>query len=151
MNRLQFRSEQPRIDPILWMVILGVATLLSVLFLCLVSILVSRPSDGRELYPGQYSQVDPEVKHWFNNQKSPKTGLSCCSTADGDYVEEDIREGHYWIRFDRTGGQWREIPDEIVIAKPNRKGAPVVWYYYSDKYESPETLKFYCYSPGAGL
>lgn len=54
---------------------------------------------GRELYSGQYAQVDPAIRKWFRDQKIPGTQSSCCSESDGVYAEEDIREGHYWTRF----------------------------------------------------
>jgi hypothetical protein len=103
---------------------------------------------ARETYPGQYAQVDPELRKWFRNQVSPATGTSCCSEADGTYVEEDIREGHYWIRFDKTEGKWMPVPDEIVIHDPNRNGAPVVWWYYDS---DQAMIGFRCYAPGGGV
>jgi hypothetical protein len=118
---------------------------LALVFLSLVSL-----ASARELYPGQWASIDPATGEWFRSQRNPTTKVPCCSEADGSYVEEDIRDGHYWVRFDRTGGEWREVPDEIVIRDPNRNGAPVVWFYYEVRVGS-SVLKFRCYAPGAGL
>jgi len=95
-----------------------------------------------------YSQIDPKVRQWFQNQHSPATGINCCSEADGVYAQEDIREGHYWTRFDAHGRDsgWMQVNDEVVIHDPNRNGAPVVWWW-TDGYE----LKIRCYAPGSGL
>lgn len=116
-------------------------------------LIVATKGHGREAFPGQWAQADPELRKWFRNQTSPATGGNCCSEADGTYVEEDIRyddagKGHYWIKFDKTEGQWMPVPDEIVIHDPNRNGAPVVWWFY----DSDEArLGFRCYAPGGGV
>lgn len=121
-------------------------------FTLILLILLSSVAQARELYPGQYAQVDDATREWFRDQRNPTTKIPCCSEADGTYVEEDIRDGHYWVRFDKTGGEWREVPDDIVIHNPNRNGAPVVWYYYTTPLGSTErSINFRCYSPGSGL
>ena len=121
------------------------------LFLTILVTLLAFQALAREQWPGQYSQMEPELRFWFNNQRNPTTKIPCCSTADGSYVEEDIRDGHYWVRFDKTNGEWREVPDDVVIRDPNKNGAAVVWYYYESGIVSPRMLKFRCFSPGAGL
>jgi hypothetical protein len=114
---------------------------------------------GRELYPGQYAQVDPDVRQWFKDQKSPKTHISCCSEADGSYAEEEIRDGHYWTRFawrfafngayQEMHSDWMEVPDDVVIHDPNRHGAPVVWWTWESGM-TPDIAKprIRCYAPG---
>ena len=101
-------------------------------------------ADGRD--SGRYAQADPAVSQWFRSQVSPKTGGNCCSEADGEYAEEDIRNGHYWTRWPRGDGEWHEVPDDVVIYDPNRNGAPVVWWYW----ENGEP-KIRCYAPGGGV
>ena len=54
---------------------------------------------GRELYPGQYAQVPPEIQEWFRTQKIPGTQATCCSESDGVHGEQDVRYGKYWARF----------------------------------------------------
>ena len=95
---------------------------------------------------GQYNNASPEVRQWFRAQKSPKTGGLCCNEADGIYAEEDIREGHYWTRFDLTKGEWMLVPDEVVIRDRNPNGAPVAWWYFQDG-----KVQIRCYAPGGGV
>jgi hypothetical protein len=94
---------------------------------------------------GQYENVSPEVRQWFQSQKSPLTGILCCDEADGTFAEEDIRDGHYWVRWVK-GQDWQAVPDQVVIREPNRHGAPVVWW-------EPQGLKYKirCYAPGSGM
>ena len=61
---------------------------------------------ARELYPGQYASVKPEIQAWYQAQRN-KAGGSCCDHADGhdffgDYklnedgtVEFDADDGHH--------------------------------------------------------
>ncbi len=95
---------------------------------------------------GQYAQTDPAIGKWFRDQKNPVTGVHCCSEADGEYAEEDIRDGRYWTRWPRGDGKWHEVPDAAVINDPNRNGAPVVWWY-------PENgvIMIRCFAPGPKL
>jgi hypothetical protein len=118
------------------------------LFILLYLLLQPVPASGRELYPGQYDNVDAKTQQWFKSQRVPNgqfKGMLCCNEADGAYVEEDIREGHYWAR----GGPFKEfvpVPDEVVIPEGNRNGAPVLWTTYQNGV--PEIL---CYAPGGGV
>lgn len=97
---------------------------------------------------GQYQNVDPATRQWFRSQRNPTTGGLCCSEADGTYAEEDIRDGHYWARFEFRGmaTDWMPVPDDAVIRDPNKNGAPVVWWFVEGG-----QLKIRCYSPGAGI
>lgn len=113
------------------------------------------PALAREAYPGQYAKVRPDLQEWFQSQKEPLTGKSCCSEADGREAEEDIIQGHFWARWclfyagdDKpcTRTAWIPVPDEVVIREPNRNGAPVVWYTYESG-----VPKIRCYVPGAGI
>jgi hypothetical protein len=121
---------------------------------------------ARELYPGQYAQMDPTVRQWFRSQRVPggaRKGGSCCSEADGVYAEEDIRAdadgtSHYWVRFEARSRvvDWMKVPDEVVIHDPNRNGAPVVWWganeYYNDGVPPAGAhIIIFCYAPGAGI
>ncbi len=95
---------------------------------------------------GQYAQADPAIGKWFRDQKNPVTGVHCCSEADGEYAEEDIRDGRYWTRWPRGDGKWHEVPKAAVINDPNRNGAPVVWWYM----ENGVTM-IRCFAPGPKL
>ena len=111
---------------------------------------------AKEQYPGQYAQVDPAQRRWFREQISPKTGGNCCSEADGTFAEEDIRNGHYWVKFTARNYQsglefsvpWMQVPDDVVIKKPNYNGSPVVWYGLDTE---AEAWIIRCFIPGAGL
>jgi hypothetical protein len=105
----------------------------------------SERAESRELYKGQYDNVDPKVQQWFRSQKvpnGPRQGQLCCSEADGVYVQEDIRNGHYWAK----GGPFPEfvqVPDEVVIPTGNHNGAPLLWSIYQDG-----VPQIRCYAPG---
>jgi len=91
---------------------------------------------------GRFSHSPTDVRDWFRSQKSPVSGEHCCDEADGTYVEEDIRQGHYWVRWS-TVGQWQRVPDEVIIHGPNRVGLPVVWWHYDDR-----GVRIRCFVPG---
>lgn len=115
----------------------------------LLVLVVASPVIARD--NGQFAQVDQNVRQWFRSQVSPKTGIYCCSEADGVYAEEDIREGHYWTRFPQSNGEWMQVPDDVVIKDPNRNGAPVVWWYYDMAPGNVQrAVKIRCYAVGGG-
>ena len=91
---------------------------------------------------GRFNHLPVDLRDWFRSQKSPMTGEHCCDEADGTYVEEDIREGHYWVRWS-TVWQWQRVPDEVIIHGPNRVGLPVVWWHYDHK-----GVRIRCFVPG---
>jgi hypothetical protein len=91
---------------------------------------------------GRFNHLPVDLRDWFRAQKSPMTGEHCCDEADGTYVEEDIREGHYWVRWS-TVGKWQRVPDEVIIHGPNRVGLPVVWWYYDHL-----GVRIRCFVPG---
>lgn len=91
----------------------------------------------------KYAQYTLQQREWFQRQISPRTKISCCNEADGEMVEEDIRDGSYWVRSEITAGLWIKIPDDIIIREPNLMGRPVVWWRFGDGRPQP-----YCYAPG---
>jgi hypothetical protein len=95
---------------------------------------------------GQYNNVSPEIRPWFQDQKSPKTGGLCCSEADGNEAQEDIQNGHYWTTWPAVAPVWYPVPDEVVINGPNKVGRPVVWTYWENG-----AVRIRCYSPGGGV
>lgn len=111
---------------------------------------IASSARGRELYPGQYAQVDPKVQQWFKDQTIPGTNQRCCDISDGEYAEEDIRDGHYWTRSPKSQGKWLQVPDAAVIHDPNRNGEPVVWYSYDSDADDGgyAALTIRCYAPG---
>jgi hypothetical protein len=74
---------------------------------------------------GQFANVNPELKTWFESLKSGKG--PCCSDADGTAISDadwQSGNGHYRVRID---GEWVDVPDEAVITEPNRVGRTMVW------------------------
>lgn len=99
-----------------------------------------------------HAQMTPEQRDWFGRQIIPKgapnAGGSCCSQADGQFAEEDIRGDHYWARWPASEGVWHQVPSEVVILAPNRNGAAAIWWGGS-AYDG--TLYIRCFAPGGGL
>src|SRR5262249_12731936 len=61
------------------------------------------------------------LKEWFDHLSS-KNGL-CCAFADGVSMQDvdwDTQEGHYRVRI---RGEWFVVPDDAVVAEPNRLGS----------------------------
>ncbi len=89
---------------------------------------------------GQFGNTNADLKAWFDGLHSGKG--PCCSDADGSALSDadwDSKDGHYRVRLPRYGtgleGQpqeivWVEVPDEAVIAEPNRVGRTMVWPIY---------------------
>jgi hypothetical protein len=115
-------------------------------FACAALVFATPFSQVRARDDGRWQSIDPQIRKWFREQKSPKTGSYCCDESDGIYAEEDIRDGHYWTRFEKTNGNWIPVPDEVVIRSPNPNGAPVAWWFYESG-----NLKIRCYVPGGGV
>jgi hypothetical protein len=70
------------------------------------------------------------LKPWFDQLRSGKG--PCCSDADGSAVGDadwDTRNGHYRVRLE---GEWVEVPEDAVVAGPNRAGRTMVWLMYQD-------------------
>jgi hypothetical protein len=100
---------------------------------------------------GRYAQAEPELRRWFRDQISPATGIVCCSEADGEFAEEDIRYdesgiGHYWTRWS-AHPEWMQVPDSVVIGTPNKWGRPVVWWG-QDSVSGNFFIR--CYAVGSG-
>jgi hypothetical protein len=139
----------------------------------LIALIPSAFADGRELYPGQYAQVPPEIQEWFRTQKIPGTEsfpASCCSQADGVQGEQDVRNGQYWTRFviqyhdfDCTQANdgacldkgikteqidWVPVPANVVIHNSkNPYLNPVIWWLREEG--MPNGVRIRCYAPGA--
>jgi len=71
---------------------------------------------------GQFENVPPEIREWFEHMRSPK-GLLCCSYADGHRTGYDIRQGQYWVPIE---GEWYPVPPEVVIKTENPVGEAIV-------------------------
>ena len=102
---------------------------------------------------GQYADAPDHIRKWFNEQTSPENGRSCCSIADGQETQEQIRGGQYWVLIE---GKWLPVPPSRVIRdKGNPVGRPVVWYQKFSTLDDdgpvvPE-INILCFVPGAGI
>jgi len=107
---------------------------------------------GRDL-DGRYA--NSPLKPWFDQLKS-RNG-PCCSNADGRVVEDadwEAKNGHYRVRVpedpDSKVTVWIDVPDNSVIAEPNKAGRTMVWpvYVYSGD-ESYPHIWIRCFLPGS--
>lgn len=96
-----------------------------------------------------WAQLSPQQRQWFRQQRKPDTYALCCSEpdvgSDAEIVEEDIRNGEYWVRSPTTRGEWIKVPAHAVLTEPNKFGRPVVWWRWQDGHPVA-----FCYSPGGG-
>jgi hypothetical protein len=83
--------------------------------------LASDPATARD--DGRYA--NSPLKPWFDSLRSGRG--PCCSDADGSAVSDvdwEAADGHYRVRLE---GVWIDVPDDAVIAEPNRAGRAMVW------------------------
>lgn len=89
---------------------------------------------------------------WFRAQVVPGTHTPCCDIADGVPAEEDIREGHYWVRFKIEGQTipWMPVPDKAIITDVvNKRGTPLVWYSTWAGQDESQVININCFIAGA--
>jgi hypothetical protein len=94
---------------------------------------------------GQFKDVPPEIRQWFENMRSSK-GIMCCSYADGHRTGYDIRQGQYWVPIE---GEWYPVPPEAVIKTENPVGEAIVWYQGAPESYLPrsEWYRIICFVP----
>lgn len=101
---------------------------------------------GADAKPPPGTDLNSAMHRWFECQKQPTSGASCCSIADGHVLSEDqwsIRGNGYRVKI---GAVWYEVPANRVIASrcgPNPTASPVVWWGYV----AGEPMIF-CFLPG---
>ena len=88
---------------------------------------------------GRYAQSP--LKSWFDSLQSAK-GF-CCSDADGEPTEYEMRGDSYWAPID---GVMTEVPPAAVLTVPNKGGRAMKWIFIEDGRKA-----FRCFLPGAGL
>ena len=119
--------------------------LIASLVFCAVSVTAATAMDG-----GQFANVPPEVREWFEHLQSPK-GVLCCSYADGHRTGYDMRQDQYWVPIK---GEWYAVPPDAVIKTANPVGEAIVWYVeYAGEF-SPTVLPTYrilCFVPSDGV
>lgn len=104
-------------------------------------VLSAKAGEEGRLYAQQRGYTTDQ-RRWFQEQKVPGQNSTCCSIADGEEVQEDIRGEYYWIRGGRFI-EWTRVPKEAVLDVPNLIGQPVVWWALSE-----EQYVIRCYAPG---
>lgn len=87
---------------------------------------------------GKYA--DDNLKPWFDSLTSKKG--YCCSVADGQPTEFEIRGDHYWAPL--SNGVWTQVPDDAVITVPNLYGRALKWLMRD--FDGKETFR--CFLPG---
>lgn len=98
--------------------------------------------------------LTPAEKDWMGHAKIPGAPVGCCGEADGQPIDWDIREGHYWANWD---GGWHEIPDDKVLKDGNVR-FPVIWLTPGHKvtpdgkgnYKDEGYRDVRCFWPGPG-
>lgn len=104
---------------------------------------------GAQAHTHDWAQLSPQQRQWFRQQVKPDTKMLCCSEpdvgSDAEIVEEDIRNGEYWVRSPTTRGAWIKVPGHAVINEPNKFGRPVVWWRWQDGLPVA-----FCFAPGGG-
>ena len=96
---------------------------------------------------GQFKNVPPEIREWFENMLSPK-GIRCCSYADGHRTGYDIRQGQYWVPIE---GEWYPVPPEAVIKTENPVGEAIVWYLGPEGEMPREQYRIICFVPSGDV
>jgi len=90
--------------------------------------LVALSSSAYAFDNGQYESVDPKIRHWFKNVRSPN-GIPCCDIADGHSTT--------WRRSETPGyeydvpieSNWTPVPSEAIVKNSNNPtGEAIVWY-----------------------
>lgn len=101
----------------------------------------AKPARARDL--GQWSQVNPEQRNFFNGLKD-NTGFPCCSDADGFEVQKSEGRGAaLWVQVE---GGWFEVPASSMLRRRNPYGSARAWIGLK-----PDGSKFVrCYIDGYG-
>jgi hypothetical protein len=133
------RRSNRRLAMVLWALVFAAI----VVFLAL--ILTPHRAHARD--NGQYAQVDPAIRQWFNGLKGGDGhGIPCCSYADGRSITDadwDTEGDHYRARVD---GQWYDVPPEALVTGPNKVGTAVVWPWT----DRGGVVHIRCFIPGSG-
>ena len=105
----------------------------------LVVVLLSLPVVSQAVDNGQYGNVDPKIRSWFEGVRSPH-GVPCCSMADGHETVYDIRNDGYWVPIE---GEWLQVPPESIVHTTNPNGSAIVWWVK----QGNSTIYIRCFVP----
>jgi len=90
----------------------------------------------------RHASPTPEMKAWFDSLRSGKG--PCCSDADGTALSDldwKSKDGKYSVFI---GNRWIEVPDDAVLAQPNKADRTMVWPIYLN---GETTIR--CFIPGS--
>jgi hypothetical protein len=103
--------------------------------LALTAVVVAR---GGEAAPPE--NADPALHGWFESLKQPKTGISCCSTADCRPVQYRLAPDGYEALLD---ARWIRVPaDRILHQISNPTGRAILC-------RSPISGSILCFVPAS--
>lgn len=87
------------------------------------------PAHARELYAGQFDDIDPATRAWFKGVKA-KNGVPCCDIADGHLTEYKVDStGRYFVPIHEMNDEWVPVPPSaVVLDAGNPYEKAVVWY-----------------------
>lgn len=114
------------------------------------------PAHARELYAGQFDDVDPATRAWFKGVKS-KNGVPCCDMSDGHPTDFKVDEGgHYFVPIaDVPNGPnpvWILVPPEAVItSQGNPNDRAYVWYVKQGQQDGQPRFFIRCFVPVGGV
>lgn len=122
---------------------------------------------------GQYGNVAPDIKAWFDSAHSVRTS-NCCSLSDGlmegatkpylgTFVEWELRKSKPWVHLvpvgdhskDPKGKWWFPVPDEALVLPSNKLGVKppgfaVIWFFWTNKEDGVQVPEINCFQPGTG-
>ncbi len=94
---------------------------------------------------GRYA--NSPLKAWFESLRSAKG--PCCSDADGTALSDidwEMQDGRYRVRIE---GLWWDVPEDAVVAGPNRAGRTMVWPVYYRQLDKVLRIEVRCFLPGS--
>jgi hypothetical protein len=116
--------------------------------IAIVIAIFATPAKARELYPGQYANVKPEIQAWYQAQRN-KAGGSCCDHSDGhDFFGDYKLNEDGTVEFEADDGH-HKLPAYMVVDGPNPTGH-AVWWYIDWPTDIGTIHSDYCFAPGAG-
>ncbi len=91
---------------------------------------------------GQWKDLPPDVRQWFNRPKISE----CCALSDGTRTDWEIKPDGYYVPvpWHPQGHEyWVRVPDNAVItSEGNPVGQALIWY-------GPNSIR--CFVPGGGV
>ena len=96
----------------------------------------------------------PELNAWFKSLKNT-AGERCCDGGDGEHAQTDwdmAKRGYKVLlknpqRPDEPG-QWFNVPNDVVLDRPNLSGRAMIWWWPSYELDGTMTPNWRCFIPG---